>query len=296
MAVLNQQTEDTQTAHVGPVKVDLNDKNLPDGETQQVDQAADAYDTPVPPYPGKWKLKLAPDQDGAKMGYRDAEAKTGAYFAIGMECKVLQGTNKGWKDSEGNMIFTGVSSQIYRGKKASTMATLLVKLGYGKHLKPQMSDKDLDVLFNRVLCQKEPTCWCEVDWKGYSPAANKTVYYHAADFGVGKDGLPNHSVQIRTKEGNLETIVAKAYVVRWYSDADAQGFLAAGASGAAGKPAAATVAGTVQPKATRASKATAAHVEEVVEDVPSQVDMFSDLEPGPAGRAEESNLDDDVPF
>jgi hypothetical protein len=292
MAVMNTNVADTKTDHLGPVKVDLNDKNIPDGETQQVDQTADAYDTPVPPYPGKWKLKLAPDQDGAKMGYRDTDNKTGAYFAIGMECKILQGTNKGWKDAEGNVVFTGVSSQIYRGKKAATMATLLVKLGYGKHLKPQMSDKDLAVLFNKVLRQKEPTCWAEIDWKGYSPSANKTVYYHAADFGVGKDGLPNHSVQIRTKEGNLETITAKAYVVRWYSDADAQGFLAAGASGAAGAVGKPAAAGTAQPKATRATKAAAAPVEEVVEDLPGQADMFSDLEPGAAPAGGTDDLDD----
>jgi hypothetical protein len=130
---------------------------LIEGEEMTLDLTEDAWSFGAPPPFGYYQVKLFLDKDGMKQGLNDNNNPNDIYITFKLIAKITEG------EYEGTPIYTQVTTKVWRGKEISTMAGLIVKLGY--KFPNKLTPKKLAMYMEQAL-KKEPTVIAEVDWQG----------------------------------------------------------------------------------------------------------------------------------
>ncbi len=197
------------------VSVDFKDKStiIVKGKVSKLDPTSDAF-ARIPPAPkGEYDLKLTPGRNGFEVDALDPKkpiSNDNCYYKVNMEAVIVNNS-----DYENQRVFPTVTTRIGRGKELSTMADLIVRLGAGKHLKPEMNDFEVAELFSKIL-DKEPVFKkVPCDWEGYSKEDDRTVFKTMSDFpSDGKGGFVPVGVH-NTKNRQREEINAQLKVKEW---------------------------------------------------------------------------------
>src|ERR1035437_5509807 len=189
-----------------------------DGEVVTLDLTEDAWEYGAPP-PGEvaYMMKLFLDKDGILQGLEDEKNPKTVYFQFNLIGKIVEG------EYEGTPIYTRVSTRIWRGKNISTMAGLIVKLGF--KIPDKMSPKQ-QALYMQAALKKEPLVKGEVDWRGaysYKDAkgedAYENVFRHYRDFPEDKEnpGTRFHVVSVTNKHnGGMAEVRAQTQISKFY--------------------------------------------------------------------------------
>ena len=197
---------------------------LADGPEVQIDPTEDAWEFGAPPARGVYKLKLFLQKDGLKVGLTDAKDPTSIFIQEALECKIVSDD----PEIDGMTVFGRVNTRIYRGKSISTMAGLIVKMGY--KVPTSVSPKKVATLFEMAV-KKEPVVEAELDWRGaYSYTDPKTgntvwenVYNHYEEFPdePKKPGTKQHRVSVTSKAGGVAEVRAQLQIVRFFGKGEA---------------------------------------------------------------------------
>ena len=188
--------------------VDINDVDLPEGLSHDIDPQADAYEIGAPPPTGNYPLKCFVGRNGFQQGLEDEDDSDSVYYAVTLECKVADG------EFEGRMAFPWLSTRVFAGNKTSTMATFINKYltesGNEKRVKGNQSSLGQVKLLDKIL-KKEPVLWADLDWDAYSKVLNETVASAMTAFPKGKDG--SYDNKVKDRRGNV--CYARSRLVRW---------------------------------------------------------------------------------
>jgi hypothetical protein len=195
----------------------------PDGASSQLDLKEDAWEFGAPPPRGLYDLKLFPAKECCKWGYIDPKDKTGLFYTINMECKIVSDNT----DYDGIPVFGAVTTRIFRGKNISTAAGLLVVLGY--KVPNPATDKQL-AMYAEAALKKERVAKAELDWRGaysYKDPKNgqdvwENVFNHFEEFPPDpeKPGMRKHLVTIANKTGGVAEVRAQLRLVRFFGKDD----------------------------------------------------------------------------
>ena len=189
-----------------------------DGEVVQLDLAEDAWEYGAPP-PGEqvYMMKLFLDKDGILQGLEDEKNPKTVYFQFNLIAKIVDG------EYEGTPVYTRVSTRIWRGKNISTMAGLIVRLGF--KIPDKLSPKQ-QALYMQAALKKEPLIKGEVDWRGaysYKDAkgedAYENVFRHYKDFPEDREnpGTRFHVVSVTNKHnGGMAEVRAQTTISKFY--------------------------------------------------------------------------------
>jgi hypothetical protein len=191
------------------VIVDINNLDqYPDLDRTDLDLESDAFEVSPPPPPGKYQVKL-----GLLEGYpqlkQDRQGK--GYYLAGLELTIVNSAE--W---DGAKAYAYVSTMIGRGKKISTMATLLVK-GKATITKKNATQKEVLKDFISYL-QTEPIQWVEMDWEVTYPDGEgnyKTLYSTYSD-------IPNGQTKFNVKVKDGVVIAYPRLKVKTWIGADAE--------------------------------------------------------------------------
>jgi hypothetical protein len=204
--------------YVAPKVVDDLKALALDGEVVSLDLTEDAWEYGAPP-PGEtvYPMKLFLDKDGILQGYEDEKNPKTVYFQFNLICKIVEG------EFEGTPIYTRVNTRIWRGKNISTMAGLIVKLGF--KIPDKLSPKQ-QALYMQAALKKEPIVKGEVDWRGAyvykdpkGEDAYENVFRHYRDFPEDKEnpGTRLHVVSVTNKHnGGMSEVRAQTQIGRFY--------------------------------------------------------------------------------
>jgi hypothetical protein len=196
-----------------------------EGPASTLDLNEDAWEYGAPPPHDVYSFKLFPGKECfSYVRSNPKDPKSDIIITAVMEAKV-QSDNP---EYDGSVVFTRVSTRLGRGKNISTMAGLLVKLGYGEHLKKDMqagklTPKRLAQILEAAL-KKEPVCKGELDWRGAYSITNTrgdeewvNKFNHYEDFPDNPDGEGKlHICQVKGKDGENHEIRAQAQITRWF--------------------------------------------------------------------------------
>ena len=158
--------------YVAPKAISSLKDLLIEGEEMTLDLTEDAWSFGAPPPFGHYPVKLFLDKDGMVQGLIDNDNPNSIYITFKLIAKITEG------EFEGTPIYTQVTTKVWRGKEISTMAGLIVKLGY--KIPNKVTPKKLAMYMAKAL-EKEPIVVAEVDWQGSYPYpnpkdANKNLY------------------------------------------------------------------------------------------------------------------------
>lgn len=215
---------------VKALPVDWN--NLLMGEQVELDPTEDAWEFAAPIPVGVYDIRLfaakdQPDNPAWGQMLADPKDKNSIYYYCRLEGKVVS-DNPDLKDvSVVNGLYgpLSVSTKIGKRKAISTMAGLIVKLGYKLSRQEgnvKMEHGKVAQMFKAVLA-KEPVIKVEIDWKaGYSiPGKNKddrgewvNVYNTYADFPDDPEDLNQklYRTSVTGKDGLRHEINAQFFV------------------------------------------------------------------------------------
>jgi len=181
------------------------------GSAVEMDTEADAYERVAPPPMGRYDLHVTESE----RCWEERETETGdKYVVANLECKIVNAADP---DVNGQMVFARVSTFMGRGKKISTMAYVLLKMGYPKEkLTGALTTEELVQKFHKFIIKQDRVVKdCLLDWQGYSPAQKAVIYNKMADFPKGKDGQYLHIVEYRKAGQPSEEIVARLKLKDW---------------------------------------------------------------------------------
>jgi hypothetical protein len=208
------------TSGTKAVTIDFNDKStfVAKGKVSKLDPTADSFEQGKPAAMGTYNLKLTAGKDGIQADKIDPEkdfSDDNVYYKANMEC-VIQDSKDGLYD--GLRVFPTVTTRLGRGKMLSTMADMIVRCGFGKHLKEEMTDFDVAALFNKVLAKEPVLKGVECDWEGGYKASDgswKNVFKTMTDFPVDPKG--GHLAVVMVKDHNRQNQEVKAQlkVKKW---------------------------------------------------------------------------------
>lgn len=193
----------------------------PAGTAQNLDLTEDAWSFGSPPPHGIYDIKLFTGRDAVKANF-DEDGKF-THYVVNIESKVVSDN----EEYDGAVAFPAlpISTKIARGKKISTAAGLIVKLGYGQKIPPQVTDKQL-ANFVEQLLKREPVIKAELDWRGSYSWKNakgediwENVYNHCEDFPI-KEGVRQHQVNVASKGGGTAEVRAQLRIVRFFGKED----------------------------------------------------------------------------
>lgn len=207
------------------VTIDFKDKstfaNIAKGKVSKLDPTQDSFEQMKPAPKGVYTLKITLGKDGIQADRIDPEkdmADDNVYFKANLECIIQDSEGKLY---DGSRVFPTVTTRLGRGKELSTMADLIVRLGYGKHIKGEMSDFDVAKVFSAVM-DKEPVLkGVECDWEGgYKTEENgrtgwKNVYKTMTDFPPDPKGGHLHIVDFKDHNRQVQEIKAQLKVKKW---------------------------------------------------------------------------------
>jgi len=221
----NETTEQQQMPELKDI--DINDVGLAEGEQENLDLTADAFEQ-MPPVPdGRYKVKVCyPKQSRHQQG-EDRQGKV--YFRANLELRILD--NEKYANA---VIFANVSTLV-GAKGNSTMATLLTKMG-AKNTPATTTHKGLLQYFDKVMKQ-EPKIFVDTEWRAWDGEKGEWIKQGMKNFPQKEGGGYNHAV----KDSKGKTVFAKAKVLKWLSAAEAKATPAPTQQQAA-KPAQAAVA------------------------------------------------------
>ena len=205
MAVIEEK-EKQERKFIDPLAGDLEA-----GEAVELDTEADAFERTAPPPMGRYDLHITLAKEAWE------EVKTDSrelYYRVNLECKIVDAPDP---EINGTMVFARLSTFLGRGKKISTMAHVLLKMGYPKEkLAGAISPKDLMVKFHKFVTKQDRFVkGCLLDWQGYSPAQKAVIYNKMADFPKGPDGQYKHIVEYRKAGSPSEEIIARLRLKDW---------------------------------------------------------------------------------
>jgi hypothetical protein len=200
------------------VPVDLTQVKLI-GKVSKLDATEDAWEFSAPPDPGAYKFKLFLSKDGFKQGRYDPRDAEVVYYLCGVEAKLVSDNT----EIDGFTVFAYFSTRIGRRKNISTMAGMIVKMGY--KLPNEASDLQIAKMFSQAL-KKEPIVEGELDWRGaYQESEGKkewiNVFRTYAEFPE-VDKVRQHVTMVNDKGGNKHEVRAQATVKRWYGKGEAK--------------------------------------------------------------------------
>ncbi len=235
MAVMNDEKDKQERVFIDPLAT-----NLEAGEALELDPNADAYERLAPPPMGRYDLHVTEAKECWELGKTDAGD---TFYKANLECRIVNSVDP---ELNGQMVFARVSSFIGRGKKISTMAYVLLKMGYPKEkLAGSVSHKDLMVKFAKWIRKEDRVIpGCLLDWQGYSAAQKAVIFNKMSDFPKDKEGNYQHIVEYRKAGHPSEEIIARAKLKDWGGTSGATG-----AATGAGK-------GTAAPKVVKRTAAT----------------------------------------
>jgi hypothetical protein len=128
---------------------------------------------------------------------------------------------------EGIPVYTNVNTRVYRGKNISTMAGLVVKMGF--KIPETLSPRKL-ALYMEAALRKEPVVKGKLDWRGAYSFTNtkgeteyENVYRHYKDFPEDPDntGVRQHVVQVTNKHnGGMAEVRAQTQISEFFSKTD----------------------------------------------------------------------------
>lgn len=194
----------------------------PVGETYTVDTEEDAWEFGPPPPHGIYDVKLFLGRDGVKANFDENGKFT--HYVVNIESKVVS-DNEDWNGAPAFPQMP-ISTRMARGKKISTCAGLLVKLGYGDKIKANVTDRALAKGLESAL-KREPLIKAELDWRGSYSWKNpkngediwENVFNHYEDFPI-KDGARLHQVNVASKGGGTAEVRAQLRITRFFGKGD----------------------------------------------------------------------------
>lgn len=220
MAVLddNQKTE--------AVLIDPSNFKLANSAAMQLDVEADAYERSAPPPAGRYNVHFTPSEKCYEL--KKTEDGT-EYVVANLEGRIVDCPND---ELNGFMIFARVSTFLGRGKKISTMAYVLLKMGYPKEkLQGELTVEELVNKFNKFIIKQDRVVKdCLLDWQGWSQVQEKVIFSKMADFPKGPDGKHLHIVDYRKAGQPSEEITARLKLKDWGGSSGAPGGAKAPAS------------------------------------------------------------------
>lgn len=214
MAVL-----DDKKTKVEPVLIDPANFTLANSEAMEMDLEADAYERAAPPPAGRYDLHFTPSEKCYELRKTDDGTE---YVVANLEGRIVNCPNE---ELNGTMVFARVSTFLGRGKKISTMAYVLLKMGYPKEkLSGAITPNELVNKFSKFLIKQDRVVKdCLLDWQGWSQLQEKVVYSKMADFPKGPDGKHLHIVDYRKMGNPSEEITAKLKLKDWGGSSGAPG-------------------------------------------------------------------------
>lgn len=192
------------------------DDLLVDGEAQEMDLEDDAWGFGAPPPAGVYDFKCFIGKDGIRSTGEGKDMR----LQITVEAHLKNNT-----DWDGAVAYAYLDTNIYRGKKLSTMMAFLVKL-YGveqcKKLAP-LTPKRVGGYVAKAL-RKEPVIKAMLDWKGsfrYTNNKGDEVYSnkfnHYEDFPVDPEnkGGRLHLVTVVGPDKQQHEVRAQTFIERF---------------------------------------------------------------------------------
>lgn len=194
--------------------VDINDKGLFTGETVQLNYEADAWEIPAPPPMGSYDLKLFPAKEFLKMVMRDEtkgwDSPSNVYYMANLECRIVAPG----KDWDGNVVFSSVNTQLYRGRELSTMMGLVKLCGVTPKV-TSLNDLQQAQILAKVLKSEPIVRGVFLDWQAYSKNDKKNVCNSMTDFPKNQDGTYQHSFTYTDSQRAKEDLNAQIRVKSW---------------------------------------------------------------------------------
>lgn len=182
MAVLDDDTKQTERAELKTI--DINNTSLLEGEEQEINPNADAWDQPAPPPDGVYLCKVFLAKQGFQVGMLDDESLTKeqrTFYRANLVLKILDEGK--WKDLN---IFYNVSTFISAGKEISTMLGMIRKTGV------EIKDKKVTPLAQVKLLGKviklEPKLYFKGEWKAWDQDKEEWIKVGMKNFPKTEDG------------------------------------------------------------------------------------------------------------
>lgn len=200
---------------------------LEDGEATTLDTEADAYERLAPPPAGRYDVHVMESDECYEKKFTEAGE---IYYVANLEAKIVNAADE---NVNGFTVFPRVSTFISKGKTISTMAYVLLKLGYPKE---KLTGEITPVMLVKKFCKwirgaDRIAKGCLLDWQGWSQLHEKVVFSKMSDFPANKDGGHDHIVQYKAKGMPTDEVVAKLKLKDWGGKAGQTG----GTPGQAGK-------------------------------------------------------------
>ena len=205
---------------VAPKTIESLKDLLIEGEEVEMDLEEDAWEFGAPPPKGDYDLKLfLAAKDGYKVGYDTPGDENSMWLQFNLECRIVNSKNGEYDDIP---VFTRVNTKFGRGKSISTMAGLIVKLGY--KIPNRLAPKKLALYMDAAL-KKEPVVRAEIDWRGaysYKDKDGKDVWenvfnrYEQFPNDPEKPGSKLFICEVTGKEGRKVEVRAQTQINRFY--------------------------------------------------------------------------------
>lgn len=190
------------------------------GEVRKLDVSNpdDAWTRSAPVPKGFYDLRISPlGKDACKMVWEDPmDHSKGFSYSANVEFSVVS------DDSElnGSLAYANFSTKIYRGKPLSTIAALIIKLGYSPFAKnsqtQEVSDGELLKKLAKIAAQSPIIKNVFLNWRiQYSTESGKwvTPLKDMDDFPENADGGKSHEVQVvRSDTKTREAMYASTYI------------------------------------------------------------------------------------
>lgn len=197
---------------VKPVEVDI--FAVTADAQQTYDESANAFERLATIKPGVYGVKLF----AAEKGWKQWEKNGNLSYICDVVAKIVDTTlaPTGADLFQDFTLDWMVSTMVPKGRKTSTMATILAKMGFS--LKVITGHKQLAQGFGKWL-KTEPVVYVEVDWKCRVKKSDDpnlkdwvNLYYTAAQFPKGENGEPLERFEY-TIGGITRMVAAKAEIV-----------------------------------------------------------------------------------
>jgi hypothetical protein len=203
---ITQENDKQERKFIDPLAADL-----ATGEAMELDTDADAFERSAPPVAGRYDLHVTLARDA----WEAMSTEQGdVFYRANLECKIVNAIDE---EINGAVVFARLSTFIGRGKKISTLAYVLLKLGYPKDkLTGAITPKELMVKFHKFINKQDRIAkGCLLDWQGYSPAQKAVIFNKMSDFPKGSDGQHKHIVEYRKAGSPSEEIIARMKLKDW---------------------------------------------------------------------------------
>lgn len=188
-----------------------------DDRDQTYDPEANAFERLATVVPGVYGVKLYPSKDGFKLTQNPRNPNEINYSTV-VEAKIVDVSfaPSGAEQFQDMILGLPLSTMVGKGRKTSTMATLMAKMG----VKVQNITKVLKLAqtLQQWLVQKEPTVYVEVDWRASYKESDdpsvkdwKNLYNSWEQFPKDLNGEPMERFEYASKTGP-RVVVAQAQI------------------------------------------------------------------------------------